>query len=155
MLFTKSKTYIYIYIAGLKRISQVSSLFVCVFHIVPYRHRIKRISGNCVLPVFGPTSDQNQIYKKIRLVNFFLKKLCLWLLPDLPKALYSPAGPTPMTKFRLFCQTRIFPFLRNAPSFSIDVKSSRYPLQKREEHYLCLVRNKKTFEPFLESKSIS
>ena len=73
MLFTKSKTYIYIYIAGLKRISQVSSLFVCVFHIVPYRHRIKRISGNCVLPVFSPTSDQNQIYKKSGWWIFFLQ----------------------------------------------------------------------------------
>ena len=71
----------------------------------------------CVLPVFSPISDQNQIYKKSGWWIFFFTKLCLCLLPDLPKAFYSPAGPTPMTKFRLFCPTRIFPFLRNAIPF--------------------------------------
>ena len=95
----------------------MSSLFVCVFHIVPCRHRIKRISGNlcssCVQPNIRPKPN----LQKIRLVNFFFTKLCLCLLPDLPKAFYSPAGPTPMTKFRLFCPTRIFPFLRNAIPF--------------------------------------
>ena len=49
----------------------MSSLFVCVFHIVPYRHRIKRLSGNlcssCVQPNIRPKPN----LQKIRLVNFF------------------------------------------------------------------------------------
>ena len=50
----------------------MSSLFVCVFHIVPFRHRIKRLSGNlcssCVQPNIRPKPN----LQKIRLVFFSL-----------------------------------------------------------------------------------
>ena len=147
MLFTKSKIYI------LQSWKEFPKCRLCLsaFSILCLSGtESKDYQVICVLPVFSPTSDQNQIYKKSDwCFFFFFTKLCPCLLPDLPNALYSPAGPTPMTKLRLFCQTRIFPFLRSAPPFSIDVKSSRYPLQKREEDYPCLVRNNKSFEPFL------
>ena len=140
MIFTKSKIYI------LQSWKEFSKCRLCLsaFSILSLTGTE---SKEYQVIVFFLCSAQHQTktkFTKNRIVFFsFFTKLCLCLLPDLPKALYSPAGPTPMTKFRLFCQTRIFPFLRNAPPFRIDVKSSRYPLQKREEDYPCLVRNKK------------
>ena len=134
----------------------MSSLFVCVFHIVPCRHRIKRISGNlcssCVQPNIRPKPN----LQKIRLVNFFVfKKNSASAFCLIFQGFIFACRPNSYDQISSFLSDQNFSFSTKCYPFSIDVESSRYPLQKREDGYLCLVRNKKTFEPFLESKSIS
>ena len=114
MLFTKSKIYIY---CRLEK-NFLSVVFVCLRF--PYCALQAQNQKNIRYFVFFLCSAQYQTktkFTKNQVGEFFFYKTLPLPFAWSSKGFFSPAGPTPMTKCRLFCPTRIFPFLRNAIPF--------------------------------------